>query len=171
MFSPSEIQGQSSLLHKSGKVEINTDFYRNRRPAWLVALKLLGVVAMVAVWFAIALPSLLQWNFTLWQAIAIASVVVPVYTAIAFFFRPEPNTDNLGMAGGMVNDPFQNSDNVNRFLWRLSCCLGPGRFTAETMLDLYVLLSALKTDQPGVQPPASQGAAASVAPKWPKSAV
>jgi len=148
MFGLTEFQGQSSLLHKSGTIEIHTDCYRRRRPAWLVALKLLGVVGMGATWFAIALPSLLQWNFPLWQAIAAATIIVPVYTAIAFFFRPEPNTDNMGMSGGAMNDPFQTSDNVNRFLWRLSCCLGPGRFTAETMLDLCVLTGLLKTDEP-----------------------
>lgn len=160
MFSFSEIQGQSSLLHKSGTVEVNTDFYRKRRPAWLVLLKLLGVAGMVAVWFAIALPSLLQWNFPLWQAIAVAAVIIPVYTAIAFFFRPEPNTDNMGMGGGLANDPFQNSDNVNRFLWRLSCCLGPGRFTAETMLDLCVLVGIMKTEDNVAAAPVSQNAGA-----------
>ena len=41
-----------------------------------------------------------------------------IYTGIAFFFRPEPNTDNLGWGGGLGNDPFQTSDNVNRFLWK-----------------------------------------------------
>jgi hypothetical protein len=49
MVSFTEMQGQSNLLHKSGTVEINTDCYRQRRPAWLVLLKLLGVAAMVAV--------------------------------------------------------------------------------------------------------------------------
>jgi hypothetical protein len=147
MPSLTEFQGQSSLLHKSGTIEIHTDCYRKRRPAWLVALKLLGVVAMVATWFAIALPSLLQWSFPMWHAIVVAAIVVPVYTAVAFFFRPEPNTDNLGMGGGAMNDPFQTSDNVNRFLWRLSCCLGPGRFTAETMLDLCVLTGLLRTGE------------------------
>jgi hypothetical protein len=165
MFSLTEFQGQSKLLHKSGGVEIHTDFYRQRRPVWLVLLKLLGVLGMVAVWFAIALPSLLEWEYPLWQAIAIATGVMVVYTAIAFFFRPEPNTDNMGGGGGLMNDPFQSSDNVNRFLWRLSCCLGPGRFTFETMLDLGVLLGLVKSDDGEVGAAAfSQLAAANSAP-------
>jgi len=132
MVSFTEMQGQSNLLHKSGTVEINTDCYRQRRPAWLVLLKLLGVAAMVAVGFGIGLPSLLEFEFPLWQAIAITAAVMFVYTTIAFFIRPEPNTDNLGWGGGVANDPFQYSDNVNRFLWKAHCLLGPGRFTAET---------------------------------------
>ena len=53
MFSLFEVQGQSSLLHKSGTVEINTEYRTEKKPVWLVLLKLLGVAAMVAVGAAI----------------------------------------------------------------------------------------------------------------------
>jgi hypothetical protein len=152
MFSLWEVQGQSALLHKSGTVEINTEYHTRKKPIWLVFLKLLGVIAMVAVGAAIALPTLLELEFPLWQAILITGGGMMVYTGIAFFFRPEPNTDNLGFGGGMTNDPFQCSDNVNRFLWRLHCVLGPGRFTAETFLDLCVLVGLVKGDEVAADP-------------------
>lgn len=144
MFSFTELSGQSSLLHKSGAVELNTEYITSRKPAWLVFVKLLGVVAMVSVGVAIALPMLLEYRFPLWQAAAIVAGGMLIYTGIAFFVRPEPNTDNLGFGGGLANDPFQSSDNVNRFLWRAHCVLGPGRFTAETLLDLCVLVGIAK---------------------------
>src|SRR5436190_4306393 len=147
MFSLFEVQGQSSLPHKSGTVEINTEYHTEKKPVWLVLLKLLGVAAMVAVGAAIAMPTLLELKFPLWQAVAITLGGMMVYTGIAFFFRPEPNTDNLGWGGGMMNDPFQYSDNVNRFLWRAHCVLGPGRFTAETLLDTCVLLGIVRGDE------------------------
>ena len=139
MFSLLEFQGQTSL-DKSGTVEIVTDYHAGRKPVWLVLLKLLGVAAMVAVGAAIAVPTLLEMQLPLWQAIAYTAGGMMVYTGIAFFIRPEPNTDNLGFAGGGMNDPFQYSDNINRFLWRAHCVLGPGRFTAETLLDTCTLL-------------------------------
>ena len=71
MFS-GEIGGHSSL-QKSGSIELNTDTYRERRPAWLVLLKLLGSAAMIAVGAAIAIPSLLEFEFPLWQAIGITA--------------------------------------------------------------------------------------------------
>lgn len=147
MFSLIELQGQSGTLHKSGSIELNTEYQTAKKPAWLVLLKLLGVAAMVAVGAAIAIPSLLEAKFPFWQAIAITAGGMFIYTGIAFFIRPEPNTDNLGWGGGMANDPFQYSDNINRFLWRAHCMLGPGRFTAETLLDLCVLLGLAKTEQ------------------------
>jgi hypothetical protein len=147
MFSLLEFQGQSSLLHKSGTVEINTEYQTHKKPVWLVLLKVLGTLAMVAVGAAIAVPTLLEFKFPVWQAAVITAGGMLVYTGIAFFFRPEPNTDNLGFGGGMANDPFQASDNVNRFRWRLHCVLGPGRFTAETLLDVCMLLGIAKGDE------------------------
>jgi len=164
MFSLTEFQGQSDLLHKSGTIEINTDYSARKKSAWLVLLKLLGVAAMVAVGAAIAMPTLLELKLPLLQAVAITAGGMMIYTGIAFFLRPEPNTDNLGWGGGMMNDPFQCSDNVNRFLWRAHCALGPGRFTAETLLDLCVLLGIVKGDEadqpsPAAAPGVAPGAA------------
>jgi hypothetical protein len=65
-----------------------------------------------------------------------------VYTAIAFFIRPEANGDN------MANDASQYSDNINRWLWKAHMILGPGRFTSETLLDIGVLFGLVK----GVDP-------------------
>jgi hypothetical protein len=138
MFSFGEVQGQSSLLHKTGTIEINTGFSREKKPAWLIGLKWLGATAMIAVGYGIAMPSLLALRFPIWQAVLITAGMMAVYSVIAFYLRPEPNTDNMGWGGGLMNDPFQTSDNVNRFLFKLSCCLAPGRFTAETVLDTCV---------------------------------
>jgi hypothetical protein len=159
MFSLTEFQGQSGLLHKSGTVEINTDYSARKKPAWLVLLKLLGVAAMVAVGAAIALPTLLELKLPLVEAVAITLGGMMIYTGVAFFFRPEPNTDNLGWGGGMMNDPFQCSDNVNRLLWRANCALGPGRFTAETLLDLCILLGIAKDEETSKPGPAMTPAA------------
>jgi hypothetical protein len=70
-----------------------------------------------------------------------------VYMGVAFFVRPEANTDNLGWGGGLANDPYQYSDNVNRFLWQAHCLLGPGRFTAETVLDFCVLVGLASREE------------------------
>ncbi|MCI0361564.1 MAG: hypothetical protein L0211_24025 [Planctomycetaceae bacterium] len=149
MFSFTEFRGQSAL-DKHGGVELNTEFFRLRRPAWLVLLKILGVVAMVTVGFAIALPSIKECypQFAMWKAVLAVSGAMIVYTAIAFFVRPEANGDNMGWLGGSYNDPTQYSDNINRFLWKLHMLLGPGRFTAETLLDTCVLVGFMPSADP-----------------------
>src|SRR5207237_9215643 len=84
MFSLTEMQGQSGLLHKTGTIELNTEYHAGHKPVWLVALKLLGVVAMVAVGAAIILPTLFELQFSIWQAVFITTGLMLVYTAIAF---------------------------------------------------------------------------------------
>ena len=109
MFSFTEFRGQSSLLDKHGAVELHTEFFRRRRPVWLVLLKILGVIAMVAVGFAIALPTCKEGapQFAQWKAIVAITATMMAYTAIAYFVRPEANGDNMGWFGGSTNDPTQ----------------------------------------------------------------
>jgi hypothetical protein len=118
---------------------------------------------MVAVGAAIAVPTLLEFEYPLWQAIVMTVIGMVAYTAIAFFIRPEPNTDNMGMGGGLGNDPYKSSDNANRFLWKLHCVLGPGRFTSETFLDTCAFVGLIKREDEGEEegPPTFAGYAAS----------
>jgi hypothetical protein len=121
-----------------GTIEVNTTYVTRRKPAWLVLLKLLGLAVMVAVAVAIAYPSLRQVLPPLQSAAIIAGVLL-IYTGLAFFFRPEACEENIGFHGGMYNDPFKYSDDLNRGLMNLNFYLGPGRFASETMLDVCVL--------------------------------
>jgi hypothetical protein len=155
MFGFSNYQS-ANPFEQTGSVGLGSDYHASRKPLWLIALKLLGVAAMVAVGAAIAVPTLLELNLPLWQAIAYTAGGMCAYMAIGHFIRPEPNTDNLGWGGGLGNDPFKSSDNANRFLWRLHCLLGPGRFTAETFVDVFAFVGFAKGDeeQPAAERPA-----------------
>lgn len=122
-----------------GSIEINDQYVTHRKPAWLVLLKMLGLALMVAAAVGIAYPSLRQVLPAVQSAAVIAGVIL-IYSGLAFFFRPEPNTDNLGYCGGTYNDPTKISDDINRGLLDLHFVLGPGRFASETLLDVCVLL-------------------------------
>ena len=152
MFSFTEMRCQAST-DKHGSIELHTEFFRKRRPIWLVLLKILGVAAMIAVGYAIALPALQQEvpELPMWQAALYVGGAMLVYTAIAFFLRPEANGDNMGWFGGTSNDPTQYSDNINRFLWKAHMVLGPGRFTAETLLDTCVMVGLLRGEDPNAE--------------------
>ena len=127
-----EIVGERADPKEIGKIRVNTFYETQKKPFWLIALKLLGVAAMIAVGFAMFLPFS---PLLLWQSIVAISGVMLIYVGLAFFIRPEPNGDNMGFLGGFFNDPTHYSDNVNRALWNVHCMLGPGRFIAETILD------------------------------------
>ena len=63
-----------------------------------------------------------------------------VYLGVGYLLRPKPDMSNLGWAGGLFNNPFRISDDVNRFLLFLKIVLLPGRFVAESCVDVVVLI-------------------------------
>ena len=63
-----------------------------------------------------------------------------VYLLLAYFLRPEPDLDNVGWLGGLMDHPFRISDDVNRFLLFLQIALLPGRFIAQSIVNFVVLL-------------------------------
>jgi hypothetical protein len=135
MFSYTEFRGQSSH-DKHGTIELNTSYVTSKKPLWLVLVKLVVLAGMVGVAGAVLIPALGLW-LPAWKAVLASAGIVLIYIGAAFFVRPQHNGDNMGWFGGMANDPFQYSDNVNRFLFQLHMVLGPGRFAAETLLDVW----------------------------------
>jgi hypothetical protein len=133
-----ELQGQTSQ-DKHGGIRLNTTYVTSKKPLWLVAIKLAVLVGMLALASCTLGPILAQW-LVLWKALAATVGIILIYIGVAFFVRPEASSDNMGWFGGLGNDPFQYSDNINRFLFKLHMLLGPGRFAAETLLDLCALL-------------------------------
>lgn len=130
----------------AGSIRLNSEYVTHRKPAWLVLLKLCGLAAMVAVAVAIAWPSL-RPHFAPLQCATLIAGAIFIYSGLAFFFRPEPNPDNMGFLGGIANDPTQYSDDVNRKLWNLHCLLGPGRYASETLLDTCVLVGLASSEE------------------------
>ena len=63
-------------------------------------------------------------------------VNIPIaYCLLGFFLRPEPDTSNMGWLGGLIDNPFRYSDDINRFLLFLKIFLVPGCFFAESVAD------------------------------------
>ena len=145
MFSFTELHGQSPL-DEHGTIELSTSCAASRKPLWLVLLKLLTLAGMVGIASAVLVPLLTRW-LPLANALLVTMGILLIYVGAAFFCRPKYNPDNMGWFGGMANDPFQYSDNINRMLFQLHMVLGPGRFAAETLLDAWALAGATKESE------------------------
>ena len=140
-------------LNQIGSIEISGDHDVVEKPAWMIAAKSLAMIGMFAMGFAIIVPSL---PFPLWQSIIMALGLMLVYVGICFYIRPEPNTDNMGILGGVIDDPMRVGDNLNRGLFLLYQIMGPGRFVSGTIIDLGVALGVYSLPTPLV----TDGAAA-----------
>jgi len=122
-------------FEQRGTIELNLEHVAERKPAWLIGLRLAGVVGIVAIFLLATVPWL---PLPLLQSIPLMLFVFFLYSLMAHYVRPRPNTDNMGWIGGMMNDPFQYNDNINRALFQLHCTLGPGRFAAAATIDALV---------------------------------
>jgi hypothetical protein len=72
--------------------------------------------------------------------LAMTTSILLVYCIIAYLVRPEPDTSNIGWLGGVMDDPFRYSDDINRFLLFLKAFLLPGVFLAESIIDATRLI-------------------------------
>ena len=93
--------------------------------------------------FVISVLLLGLWSyFILWWTLRPGSsliariLVTAIYLALGYFVHPEADTDNLGWFGGLMNNPFRFSDDINRFLLFLMILLWPGRFVSESIVDM-----------------------------------
>jgi hypothetical protein len=64
-----------------------------------------------------------------------------VYLFIAYYTSPQPDHSNMGWFGGLIDNPFRFSDDLNRFAAFLALLLLPGK------LIVYALQTILNTIQ------------------------
>ena len=100
-------------------------------------------------------PPLLFW-MPEWKAVLVTFGIVLVYFGLSFIIRPQVDRDTLDWRpGSLATEP---AANINRLLAIAHWLLAPGRFAAETLLDLCVLAGVARETQPGGEPPASASA-------------
>jgi len=82
------------------------------------------------------------------QASLATAGVLLIYSGLAYFIRPEGNTANMGWLGGAMDDQFQYNDDINRMLFKAHCLLAPGRFVAQSIIDLLTLCTIIPEVSP-----------------------
>ena len=141
-----EFSGESEYDRRQrGTVEIQGDYVARRKPAWLVVGKLATVLFVVGFAYILALKHI---DWPAWKITAIYFGVVLAYCGVAYLVRPNANYMNMGWGGGMMNDPTQYSDNINRGLRDLECVLQPGQLAVESVLDLLILCGMHRAYEP-----------------------
>jgi hypothetical protein len=137
----SEWLGERFNPGEYGSVETG-ERYR-RYPSWtvmivrfVIAAALLGV-AYYLVFEYLAVPTT---NSITW-----AIGITAAYLLLGYYVHPRPDTSNMGWLGGLMDNPFRWSDDVNRCLLFLTLLLWPGRFVAESLHDLVVCALARST--------------------------
>lgn len=123
--------GESFDPGPSGSVQLGRARGSRRTNGAVLARLVITLVVIIGAYVLVftTLASLTPMNIGIMTAIVIA------YCLLGFFLRPEPDTSNMGWLGGLIDNPFRYSDDINRFLLFLKIFLVPGCFFAESIAD------------------------------------
>jgi ribosomal protein L37E len=109
-------------------------------PAGLVTLwSLAAIVVGVAYWLVFSLAKAEHSR----DNILIFAAVMAAYGLVGYLFRPAVDTGNLGWFGGLMNNPFRISDNVERFKLKLLILFYPGRPIGGAIVETVRLIRRL----------------------------
>ena len=115
---------------------INTNGKKPERPKlWVLIIKLVVSIAWIGFLFKVFVLSELGMERIIGFLIGFT-----LYCLAGYFIIPKPDYSNMGWAGGLMDNPFRYSDDLNRFLMMLQMVLYPGRFIAVTFVQVILLI-------------------------------
>lgn len=125
--------GESVSPGPTGSIELGGETRPSRASGLqvLFQLALAGLLVGGALWLVFGPIGVERTSHNL----TVALVITFSYLGIAWLIRPRPDMSNLGWGGGLIDDPFRYSDDLNRNLLFFSLLLMPGRFVAECLVD------------------------------------
>jgi hypothetical protein len=127
-----------------GKIEFGKPLKRTRRRI-VVLIRFTAAVAIVVLLLRYVL---LDINNHWIQGAELILVAAFVYLVLGYFVHPRAETSSMGWLGGLVDNPFRLSDDINRWLVLLEIILLPGRFISSSFVEFVILLfNAKRTGQ------------------------
>lgn len=117
-----------------GKIEK----YKNKpKKTNIIILILKLIISILIIWFLYHITLRYKTNA---ENIIKFIIILFIYCLVSYMIVPKPDYSNIGWFGGLINNPFRFSDNLNRMLIFLMFLLYPGRFIAITFVQTFHLL-------------------------------
>lgn len=128
-----EIIGEMIKPGKMGTIDI-TKRKREKHIGMLIVKTILSIAFVTGLYYLI-------FGFTFHRKESLIFVaVIAVYSIAGYFILPKPDYTNVGWLGGIFNNPFRISDNINRMLIFAMVILMPGRLISSTILSWIDIL-------------------------------
>jgi hypothetical protein len=137
-----ELYGEQFDPGDKGTVEIS-DGHITFRSKPLILFRAIVVIVLVSAAWWLAWPYLPLEGFQ--RGVLLVGVTL-IYVSLGYLVRPEPNFENMGWLGGVVDNPVRYSDDINRTLLTVRILLDPGRFVAVSLVDLPLLFEHADMD-------------------------
>lgn len=125
-----------------GKIEVNPPEHDEGDPPkkWLIYLVIILGLFLTTVAIICAVKSNPHQEI---GRIFFNLCLLAAYLLASHFIRPVPDNTNMGLLGGLVDDPFSYSDNYNRYLATLKGILYPGRIMVYSLIMTSWILNKL----------------------------
>ena len=107
------------------------------RPRWWVLTKFSLTAAVLAVGLTLLFTRVLDPTPL---SVGVIAGVLGLYLLAGYFIHAVPTSDNFGLFGTHMDNPFTYEDDRNRNLRSLAMFLWPGRFASESLVEAVVLL-------------------------------
>jgi len=108
---------------------------RLRNPFSIIAGGMVSILVLIAPFYSI----LYYRGFDL-KIMGLTAAGLLIYLLIAYRVNPVAETENMGYLGGLINNPFRYTDDINRFFLFMKILLYPGRLLGIGLVDLWDLL-------------------------------
>jgi hypothetical protein len=118
--------------------------HRNDQPVNHISVPLLILKLLISAFMIYSLFYLtVLHNFDL-NTLMTFIIVLFIYCFISYVFIPKPDTSNVGLLGGLIDNPFRYTDDLNRTLILFMILMYPGRFIAITIIQTFKLITRRK---------------------------
>ena len=107
--------------------------YQPKNKFWIWFLTILGA----------CLFGFLLWNIFQSENPPLLLLFLLLYLLLAYFLSPKPDRSNMGWLGGLMDNPFRISDDINRFLFFLALFLLPGKIMLYALQTIINTIKAL----------------------------
>lgn len=128
-----EIIGEAIRPGKIGTFTINQG-EKDERIGMLVAKTILSIAMVSASYYLI-----FGMSFDLKEC-SVYIAILAVYSICGYFLSAKPDYSNIGWFGGLIDNPFKISDDVNRMIVLFMVILIPGRLISTTVVSWIHLL-------------------------------
>ena len=112
------------------------DFSKDSPSLFGVIFGLLVSSGMIYLYFAYLVPEL---QIGLEASIFYYIIALVVYVIISYLLHPQVDYGNVGLFGGLFDDPTQSGDDINRMLSLLKKLLYPGKVIAWSLIGVVKL--------------------------------
>jgi hypothetical protein len=129
---------ESDPSQKTGSIDTHERFSATQPPIVTIIATIISIIVLGLPLYVADFPTDIAERWGTYLGIIGAEII---YLIIGFFVDAQPKTNSMGWMGGLIDNPFRISDDINRILFIVNILLLPGRLISVVILNFVVLVA------------------------------